>query len=863
MVTVRAADPPGLFVEQTFNVTVNANSAPEVSLPIDHMTLTVGGRPGTVTLSAHFRDPEERALTYSVVSANPAVATVALADGVLTVSALAAGTTRVTVTASDLGGATSAPAVFTVTARAPVNVEIPDACLRAAVELALGKQPGTTINSAEMERVGRLECYGYDVDNLAGLEFATALTWLDLRDNSIADLTPLSGLPALTDLYLSENPISDLTPLSGLTRLTRLYLDGIKATDLAPLSGLAGLSVLHFHNHAITDVSPLSGLTSLTTLNLGSSGIASATPLSGLTNLTTLSLAGTAISDLAPLSSLTNLTTLVLRTGARDLTPLSNLTNLATLMLDNNAITSLAGLSRLTNLRGLYLRSNAITDLTLLSGLTNLTELYLGNNAISDARPLSSLTSLTELSLSNNAVTNLTPLSGLTNLRTLSLGRNEITDVSPLTGLTNLTGLSLSENAITNLAPLVGLTNLTRVGLSSNAIADLTGLSDLTNLTQLSLWNNAITDLTPLSGVTNLTRLWVSNNEITNVSPLSGLTNLAGLYLSNNEITDLRPFTGLTNLRELWLARNCVTSLQALNSNTGLGAGDTVYVVGNALDANTLANDVTALRQRGVTVRISEAPTARVGPPWLLIATPGDRQLTLTWQAPGGVDDIPVYEVRWRSATGAFGDWTAIPCSSKLRHELTGLMNGTTYTVELRAAGHADNRVANVSATPSSDSVSAPVGTTLQAALTAPGTVPRVTLGYGGTEIRAEGAWALRLEDGTIRQPQLYLRVLHAIEDPPSDTQQVRITLSTSATGSASPPQGTFGGPTALAIHDAGLEEALVDANGSPLVTAVLTSLGNGRFGGTLAGDTETFWDAFEERGPYSESEGLYVELTP
>ncbi len=155
------------------------------------------------------------------------------------------------------------------------------------------------------------------------------------------------------------------------------------------------------------------------------------------------------------------------------------------------------------------------------------------------------------------------------------------------------------------------------------------------------------------------------------------------------------------------------------------------------------------------------------------------------------------------------------------------------------------------------------MGTTLQAALTAPGTVPSVTSGYGGTEIRAEGVWALRLEDGTIRQPQLYLRVLHAIEDPPSDTQQVRITLWTSATGSASPPQGTFGGPTALAIHDAGLEEALVDASGSPLVTAVLTSLGNGRFGGALAGDTETFWDAFEERGPYSESEGLYVELTP
>ena len=429
-------------------------------------------------------------------------------------------------------------------------------------------------------------------------------------------------------------------------------------------------------------------------------------------------------------------------------------------------------------------------------------------------------------------------------------------------GLTGLTTLGLSENASTDLSPLAGLTNLAGVNLSENPISNLVPLSGLTSLTWLSLWKNAITDLTPLSGLTTLTELWLSNNEITNVSPLSDLTNLAELSLSNNEITDVSHLTGLINLRELWLSRNCVTNVQALNSNMGLGAGDTIFLVGNALDTTALATDVTALRQRGATVRISEAPTGRVGLPFHFIATPGDRQLTLSWQPPGRGVDIPVYEVRLRSATEAFGDWTAIPCSSKLRHELAGLVNGTTYTVELRAAGHADNMVASVSATPSSVSVPTPVGTTLEAALTAPGTVPRVTLGYGGTEIRAEGAWALRLRDGSIRQPRIYLRVLHVIEDPPSDTRQVRITLSTSSSGSAPPPEGTLGASTAFAMHDVGLEEALVDENGSPLVTAVLTSLGNGQFGGTLAGDTESFWDAFEERGPYSESEGLYVELT-
>lgn len=97
---------------------------------------------------------------------------------------------------------------------------------------------------------------------------------------------------------------------------------------------------------------------------------------------------------------------------------------------------------------------------------------------------------------------------------------------------------------------------------------------------------------------------------------------------------------------------------------------------------------------------ISETPSVEVGAPRNLSATPGDRELTLTWAAPLDPVDVPVYQVRWRSATGSFNDWTLVPCSSKRRHKLTGLVNGTTYTVELRGAGHVDNGVATASATP-------------------------------------------------------------------------------------------------------------------------------------------------------------------
>ncbi|MCY3932864.1 MAG: fibronectin type III domain-containing protein [Acidobacteria bacterium] len=538
-ITIRATDPSGLYAELEFSVTVKPpNEAPVLLVPIEDMALTVGGRSETVDLSSRFLDLERDELAYTVSSADPAVATAAVTDGALTVTAVAAGATTVTVAASDPGGLTSAPDLFAVTARSPVNVTIPDANLRAAVERELEKEAGATINSAEMEHLTRCDFAGMDIKSLEGLQFATGLISLDLYDNEVADLRPLSGLPSLTELVLFVNVVSDLTPLGGLRALTTLYLDDNLFTDLSPLSRL--------------------------------------------------------------------------------------------------------------------------TDLTV-----------------------------------------------------LSLGGNSVTDYSPL--------------------------------------------SSLSNLAELSLRDNAMTDLTAL--------------------------------------------TSLGSLRTLWLFRNCVTNVQALNRNTGLRAGDTVYLVGNALDRDTLAKDVPALRARGVTVLVSEAPTVRLGVPTHVVATPGDRQITVNWQAPAGVADIPVYELRWRSATGSFGGWAAMPCSSKRRHRIPGLANGTTYTVELRAAGHADNRVARVRATPGASSVPASGERSLQAALTAPGWVPRIVSGYGGTEVQAEGGWVLHLEDGTVRQPPLYLRELRVIEDPPADTEQVRVRLSTSAAAASPPPQGTFREQTTLACR--------------------------------------------------------------
>ncbi|MEW6497808.1 MAG: leucine-rich repeat domain-containing protein, partial [Cyanobacteriota bacterium] len=198
-------------------------------------------------------------------------------------------------------------------------------------------------------------------------------TMLNLSDNEITDLSPLSGLTNLTQLYLTGNEITDLSPLSGLTNLTQLYLNYNQINDLSPLSGLTNLTQMYLDNNQITDLSPFSRLTNLTQMDLDNNQITDLSPLSRLTNLTQLDLNSNQITDLSPLSGLINLTQLTLY---------------------NNQITDLSPLSGLTNLIELTLSNNQITDLSPLSGLTKLTELK--------------LTHLTQFRLENNPFYNLT-----------------------------------------------------------------------------------------------------------------------------------------------------------------------------------------------------------------------------------------------------------------------------------------------------------------------------------------------------------------------------------------------------------------------------------------------------------------------
>ena len=103
------------------------------------------------------------------------------------------------------------------------SVTIPDASLRAVIEdsLNLSIAAGDAITNADMLGLFQLVAENKGIRDLTGLEFATNLDTLDLRNNNITAIDSLSGLINLASLGLRNNLISDLSPLTSNTGLGR------------------------------------------------------------------------------------------------------------------------------------------------------------------------------------------------------------------------------------------------------------------------------------------------------------------------------------------------------------------------------------------------------------------------------------------------------------------------------------------------------------------------------------------------------------------------------------------------------------------------------------------------------------------
>ena len=555
-----------------------------------------------------------------------------------------------------------------LTAMAQV-VDLPDPNLRAAIEKALGKAPGTTITATEMATLTRLEARNANISDLTGLEAATNLKslWLDGEEvaagtwrnsNLVSDLSPLAGLTNLTELLLDDNNITDISPLSGLTNLTNLGLSINNITNILPLVDLTNLEVLGLWRNSVSDLSPLAGLTNLIELYLGANPASDLSPLAGLTNLESLFLDEHGISNLSALAGLTNLTRLALNNNLiSDLSPLAGLTNLRWMRLAGNNISDLSPLVVNTGLgngdeinvranplnytsikthipvlqsRGVTVEFDNRTPMTLLNISGVITEL--DNLLIVEVRDSNGLVfegvpvmfTVTSGSGTLSATRTTTDADGRAESR-LTLG----SDGGSNTVRANVEGI-FEPVTFSNVAVNIPDPNL-RAAVEI-ALGKVKGKpiapSEMAALTHLEARNANISDLTGLEHATHLTRLELVGNNIGDVSVLTGLTKLTSLFLDNNRISDLSPLAGLTNLRWMRLAGNNISDLSPLVVNTGLGSGDEINVRANPLNYTSIKTHIPALKNRGVTVEFDDVTHLNFGEPRmvrLIYFLPSDR----------------------------------------------------------------------------------------------------------------------------------------------------------------------------------------------------------------------------------------------
>ncbi|MYD54998.1 MAG: hypothetical protein F4W96_11940 [Chloroflexi bacterium] len=527
------------------------------------------------------------------------------------------------------------------------NVAIPDANLRAVIADSLGKASGAPITRAEMASLNRLEVPNKNIRDLAGLEFATGLTLLDLgtfymsgegfiNSNEISNLSPLSGLASLERLDLDRNNISDVSALSGLTSLERLDLYSNSISDVSALSGLTSLKWLDLSDNRISDITPLSGLTSLEWLWLSGNSISDVSALSGLTSLETLSLASNSISDLAPLVANAGL-------GSEDRVYVRN-NPLSTTSI-NTHIPALESRGIGVSYSGgvdLIVDTPSVSDITLTAGqiftlqatvrnqgrsLSDATMLYYyqSDNAIissSDTRIGSDTVGWLSRSESSSESNNVyapsragtyyygacvAPVSGESNTDnncspgvrvTVSGGDGSITYVDiPDANLRAVIADSLSKASDAPISK-IEMASLNRLEAPDKDIRDLTGLEFAINLTLLDLGkpfgnSNEVSNLLPLSGLTSLEVLDLSFNSISDMTPLSNLNNLRELHLFVNNISDVGALSGLTSLEVLDLSSNSISDVSALSNLNNL---ELLALVSNGISDVTPLSNLNNLR---------------------------------------------------------------------------------------------------------------------------------------------------------------------------------------------------------------------------------------------------------------------------
>lgn len=241
---------------------------------------------------------------------------------------------------------------------------------------------------------------------LSVLSHLANLSTLSITNTTVRpeELSIISTLPNLTALTLNNCGLSTISGLENAETLQYLDLGNNTIRNLEPLSVMSGLTHLNLQHNAVSNTSVLSDLAQISTLDLSYNNLKSLSSIGKLTNLTVLNVAHNELTSITGIENCTALERLHLDSNRiEDISSLSVCTAMSHLYVSDNALTSLDGLADLVNLTNLDFANNQVSSLPAFAEDSKLVNIDGSHNLLETLDPLSGLKNLNNVFMDYNA----------------------------------------------------------------------------------------------------------------------------------------------------------------------------------------------------------------------------------------------------------------------------------------------------------------------------------------------------------------------------------------------------------------------------------------------------------------------------
>lgn len=253
-------------------------------------------------------------------------------------------------------------------------------------------QPADLNIIAALPNLQRLTLSNCGLSTIAGLENAQGLVYLNLANNTLRNLEPISHMMKLQELDLQHNALTNLSLLGGLSNLQSLNVSYNSLTSVAPLATCTKLNWLEANNNELVSLSGIDNLPVLRHLAVNHNALTDISILATRTTLTELHAANNDIEDITSLSVLNGLEVLDFSSNkVKTLPTWADDAKLRVIDGSHNEVKSLKPLANQMNLTHIYMDYNKITSITELEKCYKLVLVNVYGNKVKSAKELTDL----------------------------------------------------------------------------------------------------------------------------------------------------------------------------------------------------------------------------------------------------------------------------------------------------------------------------------------------------------------------------------------------------------------------------------------------------------------------------------------